>query len=207
MTLILPKTSGEGIKVELAAPTYCFADIIGTQIFNTTGANAPAIAAFRGGNARALKFIANDRMDYMFHLPHDYAPGTDIYAHVHWLHNGTAVTGNAAFKFDYTYAKGHNQAAYPAEKTQTITYATTNIATTPQWQHRVDEVIISTSTGGGTATLIDRAIFEPDGCLNLGFSLTTLPTITGGDLFVLTVDLHYQSTGIGTKAKAPNFYT
>jgi hypothetical protein len=203
--LILPKTSGEGIKVEAAAPTFCWGDITGMAIFNTAGANAPTIAAFRGGNCRALKFTANDRMDYVFHLPHDYAPGTDIHAHVHWLHNGTAITGNAAFKLDYTYAKGHNQVDFPAEKTQTITYATTNIATTPQYRHRIDEIVISSA--GGSATLLDSGAFEPDGILVMGLSLTTLPTITGGDLFNLTADLHYQSTGIGTKAKAPNFYT
>ncbi len=30
---------------------------------------------------------------------------------------------------------------------------------------------------------------------------------TAGDLFVHFVDLHYQSSGIGTKNKSPNFYT
>ena len=202
--LVLPKTSGQGIQVEGAAPTFGWCDIIGMATFNTAGANSPAIAAFRGGNCRALQFIANDRMDFVFHLPHDYAPGTDMHAHVHWLHNGTAITGNAAFRMDYTYAKGHNQAIFPAEKTQTVTYATTNIATTPQYQHRIDEIVISSA--GGSATLLDSAQFEPDGLVMLALSLTTLPTITAGGLFNLTADLHYQSTGIGTKAKAPNFY-
>lgn len=203
--LYLPKTSGDGIKVDPAAPTYGWKDIIGFPIFNTTGANAPTIAAFRGGNCRALKFIANDRMDFVYHIPHDYAPGTDIYAHVHWLHNGTAITGNASFQLSYTYAKGHNQADFPAEKTQTITYATTNIATTPQYRHRIDEIQISDSTGSGN--YLDRTAIEVDGIVMMSLTLTALPTITAGDLFNLTADIHYQSTGIPTKNKVPNFYS
>lgn len=202
--LILPKTSGQGIQTDPAAPTYGWKDIIGMPLFNTTGANAPTIAAFRGGNCRALKFIANDRMDYVFHLPHDYAPGTDIHAHVHWLHNGTAVTGNASFAIYYTYAKGHNQANFPAEKTQTITYATVDVATTPQYRHRIDESVISSN--GGSASLLDSSTFEVDGIINLSLVLTSLPTITGGDLFIDTVDLHYQTISVGTKQKAPSFY-
>ncbi len=202
--LILPKTSGEGVQLEGAAPTFGWRDIIGMPIFNTAGVNSPAIAVFRGGNCRALKFVANDRMDFVYHIPHDYVPGTDMHAHVHWAHNGTAVTGNASFRLDYTYAKGFNQAAFPAEKNQTITYATTNIATTPQYQHRVDEIVISSS--GGSATLLDRGAFEVDGIVMMGLSLTALPTITAGDLFIFTADLHYQSTSISTKGKAPDFY-
>lgn len=205
MTLILPKSNTDGIKVDPAAATYPWFDLEGDPFFNTAGLNAPTIAAFRGGNCRALKFVANDRMDYRFHMPHDWAVGTDMHIHVHWLHNGTAVTGNASFRLDYTYAKGHNQAIFPAEKTQTITYATTNIATTPQWRHRIDEIQLTDATGSGN--YVNRGDLEVDGLLNVSLTLTSLPTITSGDLFILTCDLHYQSTGIGTKAKAPNFYT
>lgn len=46
-----------------------------------------------------------------------------------------------------------------------------------------------------------------DGLL-LGYSkLVTLPTIPGGNLFIHTVDIHYQSTGRATKNKSPNFDT
>ncbi len=203
--LILPKTSGEGTKVDGASPTYAWRDIIGQLMFNTGGANAPAITAFRGGNSRALKFVASDRVDFIFHIPHDWAPSSDLYLHVHWCHNGTAISGNAAFQFDYTYAKGHNQANFPAEKTQTITYATTDITTTPQYRHRIDELQLSNS--GGTGNYLDTASIEPDGLITVGLSLATLPTITAGNLFIFTCDLHYQGVEQGTKQKAPAFYT
>jgi hypothetical protein len=203
--IIVPKTSGEGIKVDTTTPTYPWADKEGTYLFNTAGLNAPTITVYRGGVTRALKFIASDRMDYQFHMPHDWAPGTDLYIHVHWSHNGTAITGNASFQFDYTYAKGHNQANFPAEKQQTITYATTDIATTPQYRHRIEETQLSDATGSGN--YLNRGDLEVDGLVIGSLTLTALPTITAGSLFVHFIDLHYQSTGIGTKAKVPNFYT
>ena len=202
--IIVPKASGEGLQVDTAAPTFPWRDIIGLQLYDSVGVNAPALTVFRGGNCRALKFALNDRKDYIFHIPHDYAPGTDVLAHLHWFHNGTAIIGNASFRLDYSYAKGHNQAIYPAEKQQTATYPTTDIATTPQYRHRIDEVAVSSA--GGSATLMDRGLFEPDGIVALAIALTSLPTIVGGDLFIHTADLHYQSTGYGTKQKSPNFY-
>jgi hypothetical protein len=89
--------------------------------------------------------------------------------------------------------------------TDTITYNTTDITTTPQYRHRIDEIQLSTA--GGSAARLNTTNIEVDGLILIRLKLTTLPTITGGDLFVHTADLHYQSTEIGTKNKAPNFYS
>lgn len=204
--LVIAKTSGTGVKVDIESPTYCWGDIIGNVEPKSTGAGSPARVVYAGGNIGQYSFIAHDVCDFQFHIPHDYVPGTDIYFHVHWSHTGTSISGNAVFTVYHTYAKGHNQAAFPAEKTVTITYNTTNIATTPRYQHRIDEVIISGPEA--TATLMDRDDIEVDGLVLATLKLTTLPTIGGGGaLFVHTCDIHYQSTGIGTKNKAPNFYS
>ena len=88
--------------------------------------------------------------------------------------------------------------------TQTITVATPNIATVPQYRHRVDEV--QASTAGGSATLHNTTNLEVDGLMIGYIKLVTLPTITGGSLFVHTVDIHYQSSNMATKQRAPNFY-
>jgi hypothetical protein len=205
MTLILPKTAGEGIKVELAAPTYPWFDKEGLELFNSGGAGAPTIAAFRGGSCRALQFGLNDRLDYRIHVPHDLVPLSDVFIHIHWMHNGTAITGNAGFTLAYTYAKGHNQSDFSVEKSQIITYTTGNITTTPQYRHRIDEVQLSNSTGSGN--FLDSTLLEVDGMIHVSCTLTTLPTITAGSLFISEIDLHYQSTGIGTKQKSPPFYT
>jgi hypothetical protein len=202
--LVLPKTTNKGIQVDTTTPTFPWRDIIGDVTPKTTGAGTPVSGAYQG-NIYAMKFIANDVVDCIFHIPHDYVPGTDIHLHVHWSHNGTAITGNAVFTHYSTYAKGHNQANFPAEVTSTITYNTTNIATTPQYRHRIDEIALSTA--GGSAALLNTTNLEPDGIILVRLKLTTLPTITAGDLFIHTIDIHYQSTNIGTKAKAPSFYT
>ena len=206
--VVIDKASTSGIFVDTSDPTYPWGDIIGIVIPRASAPNQATLEVYRAGQIREWAFAAGDRCDLRFHIPHDYAVGTDIYVHTHWSHNGTAISGNAVMNFYYSYAKGHNQAVFSAEKTTGITYATTNIATTPRWQHRVDEVKISTP--GGSASLLDTDSLEVDGVILMNFDFTTIPTITGGSPnspFVHTIDIHYQSTGIGTKQKSPNFYT
>ena len=196
-----------GIKVDTATPTWPWADLIGPVIVDAAGANAPTLGAFIGGSVRRWAFSAGDKADCEFHIPHDYLPGSDMYIHVHWAHNGTTISGNFVGTFVYTYAKGHNQAVFGAEKTVSVSYATVNIATTPRYQHRIEETQLSIN--GGSATLLDSSLIEVDGVIGVNYTQTTIPTITGGtpnEPFVFFIDIHYQSTGIGTKQRAPNFY-
>jgi len=207
--VLIEKTSGLGIKVDLTAPSWPWADLIGIMVVDEAGTNAATLAAYRGGNVREYRFGAADKIDMRFHLPHDYAPGTDLFIHVHWSHNGTAITGTGTFSgmISYTYAKGHQQSAFSAEKQVVITNSNITTANTPQYHHRIEEVQLSSS--GGSATLLDSDLVEVDGLLLVNFTLNTLPTITGGttaELFIHAIDIHYQSTGIGTKQKSPNFY-
>jgi hypothetical protein len=210
-SIVLPKEQNSGIKVDTVAPTFGWKDITGILYPDTGGANAPALGTFRGGNIRRFSYAVADKCDCEFHIPHDYAMGTDVYVHVHWSHNGTAISGNMVFTIAHSYAKGHNQgeaSVYPAEKTVVLTYVTTNIATTPQYIHRVDEVAISSA--GGSATLMDTAAIEPDGVIAINLTTTTIPTITGGspnEPFIFHIDLHYQSTQTATKNKSPDFWT
>ena len=202
---IFPKASGYGVKVDTTTPTFPWRDMIG--IFRIDTVAPPTLAVFRGGFVRDFFFAAGQQLDVLIHVPHDYVAGTDVFLHVHWSHNGTAISGNFVATCRHIYAKGHNQEIFPAEKTVTITWPTVNIATTPQYIHRVDEVQLSSA--GGSATLMDTALIEPDGVFMINMDVTTIPTITGSAQnkpCVFFVDIHYQSTGIGTKAKAPNFY-
>jgi hypothetical protein len=204
-TLIDP---GQGIMVDLDAPSYPWHDLHGHVVPRSATPNNATLEVFRGGFVREWAFAAADVSDNRFHIPHDYAPGTDLFIHVHWGHNGTAISGNAVFTFRSTYAKGHNQASFPAEKTLTLTYNTVDIATTPQYRHRIDEIQLSTP--GGSATLLDTDLMEADGLILLNTEFTTIPVITGGapnSPFIFVIDLHYQSTGIGTKNKINPFYT
>jgi len=182
-------------------------DMIGIITVRGTGPTAPSLTAYQGGNVDQFAFSSGDEVMLEFHMPHDYAPGTDIYIHAHWSHNGTAISGNCTWEYTHMYAKGHHQQIFPAEKVVSTTTATTDITTTPRYEHFIDEVQLSAATPGGTQ--IDSDDLEPDGLILVRVSLTALPTITGGspnEPFLHFVDIHYQSNYIGTANKVPNFY-
>lgn len=199
----LIKVSGGGIKVDLTTPTFGWRDLLG-NITNAKGANKPTEATYRD-SIQAFQFGAGDDAILEFHIPHDYVPGTDIHLHVHWSHNSAIVTGgNIVFTYEITYAKGHNQAAFPASVGTTFT----GTASTTQYQHIISEVQISATSP--SANQIDSDNLEPDGVILCRLEMTTNNITSGGavpDPFIHYIDIHYQSTNIATKAKAPDFYT
>jgi hypothetical protein len=203
-SIVLPSAAGDGIKVNPAAPTFAWRNLIGNLSVKTTGATSPSWSTFQG-NISGYAFTAGDVIDFFYKIGHDYVPGTDIYLTIHWTHNGTAISGNAVFTTAATFAKGYAQAIYPAEVTNTATYNTVNIATTPQYEHMITELKFSTPSG--SASLLNTTNLEPDGLIKLHLTLTTAPTVTGGNLFIDQVDISFQSTGMGTKNRTPNFYT
>lgn len=205
---VLPKTAGVGIKVDEEFSSFGWRDIIGAVSPKATGLGAPTRAAYAGANVGVYAFALNDVCDFCFHIPHDYVPGTDLYFHVHWSHNGTSTTGDAVFTVYHTYASRSTAGttAFPAEKTNTVTWATTDIATTPQYAHRVDEVAITSAAG--SANLTANTLIEVDGLIEATLKLTSIPTLGGsGKLFIHTCDLHYQSTNMATKSRSPSYYT
>lgn len=182
-------------------------DLIGNVVARGSGAGWPSFNNFIGTSVDAYSFSAGDAVHFFFHLPHDYAVGTDIHLHVHWGHNGTAISGTMQWDYECTYAKGHNQANFPTPVTGSISYVTTDIATTPRYRHRVDEIQLSSTTP--SASQLDTALLEPDGIIMMHVDAAAIPTITGGTVnepFLFTVDVHYQADIEGTKNKVPNFY-
>lgn len=190
---------------------YGWKDKEGPVVPKTSGLGAPSLTAYRGGNVREFAFAAGDDYDYRFHIPHDWAPGTDMFIHVHWSHNGTNIAGSLVMNHYVTYAKGHGQAGasggtFHAEKNITQTVANLTITNTPQYLHRVDEVPLMIN--GGSGSLIDTSLIEVDGLIMGHFDVTTIPTITGGagKPFIHFIDLHYQADRVATRRRSPNFY-
>ncbi len=205
--LVLSNTAGEGIKLNPASPAFGWKDLIGDTVPKTFGVGAPTLSTWRG-DIRWFAYNTADDGDIIFHLPHDYAPGTDLFLHVHWGHNGTNISGSIDVRFHLSYAKGHGQANFPADVEPHLVISSLNITNTPQYNHRVDEIQISASSPSGTQ--IDTDDIEPDGVLMVHFDLDTIPTITGGSPnqpFIFAIDLHYQATNLTTKNKTPNFYS
>lgn len=204
--IVVGKATQTGIKVDTSTPTWPWRDLIGDITPKTTGAGAPTLDTVQG-NLRAFRYSATDDGDIIWHMPHDWVAGTNLYLHVHWTHNGTSISGSFVVDFYMTYAKGHNQAAFHTQKTLTITDGSLSIGAAPQYAHRIAEVQMSVS--GGSASQLDTDILEVDGIIHVHYDVNTIPTISGGGAtapFILTIDIHYQSTGVGTKGKAPNFY-
>ena len=201
---IVDKASGNGIKVDTAAPTFGWRDLLGQIRTRGVGGNDPTDSTYNG-NIKGYKFAVNDECWANYHIPHDYVKGTDIFLHFHWSHIGTLVTGgNVTWGADITYSKGHNQAAFPASVNTTVV----GNASTTQYQQIITEIQLSTS--GGAAGQIDTDDLEPDGVIMIrGYLSANNITVSGGavpDPFLHFKDIHYQSTNIATKDKVPDFY-
>lgn len=181
-------------------------DLIGDITPKTTGPGSPTLGNFRG-DVRGFFYSGGDDGDAIFHVPHDYVPGTDLYLHLHWSHNGTGISGGLTVSYFITYAKGHQQASFPAQVIPQLVVAGLNITNTPQYRHRVDEIQVSSATPSGT--LFDTNAIEVDGLILVHYDVAAIPSITGGspnEPILFTLDLHYQSNSSGTLNKAPNFY-
>lgn len=201
---VMPKASGNGIKVDLATPTFGFADLLGDQFSKNTGATKPTLTTYNGA-INAWLFGVGDEAYMTYHIPHDYVKGTDIFIHIHWSHISAIVTGGTVtFKVTSIYSKGHSQAAFGAPVVGTFN----GDASTTQYMQVLTEVQYSDSTPTGLQ--LDTDLLEPDGVIELTFEVDANNITSGGavpDIFVHYVDIHYQTTGlIGTKSKAPDFY-
>lgn len=203
-SLGLPSSIGMGLLVE---DGYGWRDLIGEVTPRSTTNTAPVLKNFLG-SIREWSYSADDEGDCRYHIPHDYAPGTDLYIHVHWGHNGTNILGALQLDIQASYAKGHQRASFSTQIVNQILVNNLNITNTPRYFHRVDEIKISTP--GGSSSLLDTSLIEVDGFILLKYVTTVIPSISGSDTtnapFIFGVDIHYQSTNMPTKNKSPSFY-
>lgn len=213
--VIFPKDSGNGVKVDTSAPTYAWADLLGT-IHSKNASTEPTFSAYNG-SLFAYKFPATHGVKELFneyHLPHDYVPGTDIYIHVHWSQivvdtgGAAGVPGVVKWYFDVINAKGHGVAGSAARGafSSVVTTSITQQGSTTQYGHMIAEVQLSSSSP--SASQLNTANLEVDGLIlvRLYRDANDAADTLDQSPFVHFMDIHYQSTGIGTKQKAPDFY-
>lgn len=206
--VVLPESVTAGIKVgDEDASNWTYRDLEGIIRPDPGGGDAPTLAAWTT-NTRDYRYNVGDVMDMLYHIPHDLVPGADAFIHVHWGHvNAVAPTaGKLDISFYATYAKGHNQQAFPSDFTNTAFSIDTSVISVPQRMHRIDEILFATAGGG--SGLLDANTLEVDGLLKMKLAVTDLPIVGGVDeeVFIFTVDLHYLSRNVGTKNKSFPFY-
>jgi len=159
------------------------------------GANAPTWATFRNGIS-AYEFSAGtmNELWITFHIKHDYADGTKVYPHIHWGVNTTTATGTVRWGMEYTVAKGHDQAAFPATTTIYLEYTFTE---NKQYQHFVTEATDAQAFSAFEAdTLILMRIFRDAAHANDTFADT---------VFGFTADIHFQTDRQSTPNRSPPF--
>lgn len=198
-SIVLDNLAGKGIKVDTDTPDYGWHDMIGVIDTRGFGGAEPGFNIYNG-SLRQHQFGVGDEVFNDFHVPHDYAPGTDLYLHIHWSHIEAALaSGGVTWEFEVHYAKGHDQAPFIFK-----TISVQQDANLTQFQHMIAEVQITND--GGDATHHDRNAVEIDGLFMVRTKLTG-NTLSSGTPFGHFIDIHYQSTGVTSKNKAPNFYT
>lgn len=159
--------------------------------------NAPVLNVIRGGIKRYTFFAGElSEASASWHIDHDYAPGTKLYLHVHWV-CPTAALGTARWGFEYTVAKGHQQQAFPEPTTVYVEQATNGVP----YMHYVGEVSEANAIDGAALGI------EPDTiilvrCFRDGAHVNDT---LAADVFGICLDLHYQADRLTTPNKAPNF--
>ena len=208
--VIVPSGSGYGVKLgnpEDLSVGWGWRDITSPIEVRGVKATDPTWAQVASTDFYAYKFGIGDYVWQTAHIPHDIVPGSDIHFHVHWF-PATATspmsTNAVTFEFEYVYAKGFNQQAFdfalssPASNSG-IVYCTDN-APTVLYQHMVTE----------TAAVTLPDLTEPDGLVHYRVQRVNNQTSPiadyTGDVYILTTDIHYQSTNLATVGKAPSFY-
>jgi len=184
-----------GLETDISIGTsFGWRDITMDVSVKGQGAKNPSWTTIRDGLS-GYEFSASSMKEcwISIHINHDYAPGTPIYAHVHWCNSGTS-SGNVVWGFEYSVAKGHQQEVFP---TTTTVYATQ--ASAGQYYHNISEI----SPG------ISSSSIEPDSLILIRVfrdASNVLDTCTD-PVHLLCVDAHYQASRFATKNKSPNFYS
>lgn len=177
---------------------YVWKDLIGEfNIKNTSGANNPSwVTLFNNLQGLSFSHTSMNQVWIDFHIPHDYAVGTKVYPHIHFMPLSNK-SGNVRWGIEYSIAKGHGQQAFPAS---TTIYVTQEVQANSRYMHFIVEV-------SEAQALLSNSI-EPDSFIKTRiFRDASNPADTFSDtVSAWQCDLHYQAARIGTKNRSPNFF-
>ena len=190
------KFGNKSIANNSSTERFGWRDITGQITLRGVGAADPTWAQIGTSAFYAYKFDLNDSVFLTMHVPHDYVPDTDIFFHAHWLSDGTE-TASVRWEYTYMYARGFSQDAF--NTSGTVVYSEEGAAGVAYTHH-------VTESDAVTVANLD----EPDGIVYYRIrrvANTDSPQVDNTDaVFLLTSDIHYQSSNLGTVNKAPRFY-
>jgi len=170
-------------------------DLVGQVIVRkAAGVGVPVYEQMSGSIFYAYNFDVGDDVQVIYHVDHDYAVGTAIYLHAHWLTDGTA-TDSVKWQISVAYADGHGQGIFPlgSPTVKTVEQSPDGTALT----HLIAEV----ADPG-----FDES-FSVDGLIIANYKrVTNGGTDNSDNVYLLTADCHYQADRFATLNKAPNFY-
>ena len=218
-SISLPNEKGYGIQVgkHSSGPVtgtheaaYGWRDITSDISVRGVPATDPSFTQVGSTAFRFYRFAIDKLVWINFHVPHDlYVPPTgnaSVFFHTHWFVDDSAspASGTCTWEWTYAYAKGFNQEAFDFSLANspltTANVVTATQATGVPFQHMVTE----------TAEVEIPGLTEPDGIICCSLKRISNGTSPLNELssnpFVITTDLHYRSTNIGTAGKAPDFY-
>ena len=162
-----------------------------------TGASQPTWTTFKDGISKwSFGNTTMNEVHVSYHINHDQAIAGEyrkLYPHVHWV--GVGGTGTVRWGFEYTYAKGHGQEAFPATTTIYMEQAFSGT----DYTHQLIE----------STTAIDLSSLEADGVMLARIfrdAAHANDTYDGTACFGLFCDLHYQASYFGTSQKTPDFF-
>jgi hypothetical protein len=183
------------IKAYPKSPKYGWRDITSNVIVRGSGPADPSWTQISSSAIWAYQFDLNDQCWFTFHIPHDIVPGASIHFHSHWMADGTN-TQSVKWEWDYVYALGFDQEAFAIGSETNVTAESTPSGTA--YQHNVTE----------TAAITIATLTEPDGIITCRMRrITNGGTNNTYAIFLLTSDIHYQTTNEATYNRAPNFYS
>lgn len=194
--IVFDKTAGHGIQVDNVTPTYPWVDLLGhITVDEAAASNKPTFTTYNG-SIKQYRFAVNDQIYINYHIPHDYLPGSDMFVHTHWSSIDNSL-GDVTWALDVSYASGHQVGTFTSPKTVLCSGSFIS-----PLKHMVNESPLSSV--GGSASTLDTNLIEVDGVILIRAKLQS--NSMSSSPFLHFIDIHYQSTGIGTKNKTPNFY-
>lgn len=178
--------------------TFGWNDNVQMFTVKTAGTTDPQISLLFG-NMYGYTWSPSARNEVWvdFHILHDYAVGTPVYPHIHWMPT-TNNSGTVRWGIEYTVAQGHGIDTFPT--TTSTVYIEQTISNANRYKHMIAEV--------SDANAIPATDLNIDGFIKMRvFRDATHANDTYPDtVHAWCVDLHYQTSQLSTKNKAPGFF-